>query len=185
MTWLRWPGSRKVEERELDEELDAHLEIEARVRTEAGDDPADAALAARRLFGNVTRIREETREAWGWSRTERFCDDVRYGLRMLLKSPGWTAVMCATLALGIGLSTAIFSLTYGLLVRALPYPESGRLVTLWLTNSAAAAANVPRFNANAANWLDWRAGSRLLSDIALTRAETSFNLTGNGQPERV
>jgi predicted permease len=112
-------------------------------------------------------------------------DDMRYGLRMLRKSPGWTAVMGATLALGIGLTTAIFSLAYSILLHALPYPDPERLVTLWLTNSAAAAANVSRFNANSANWMDWRAQSELLEDIALTRAGANFNLTGDGPPERV
>jgi len=107
------------------------------------------------------------------------------GLRMLAKSPGWTVVMCATLALGIGLSTAIFSLAYSLLIRGLPYPDSGRLLTLWLTNTAAAAANVSRFNTNAGNWVDWRAQSQSFQDIALTKVGTSFNLTGDGEPERV
>jgi putative ABC transport system permease protein len=93
--------------------------------------------------------------------------------------------MCATLALGIGLTTAIFSLGYAFLIRGLPYPESGRLVTLWLTNTAAAAANVSRFNANAGNWIDWRAQSQSFQDIALAKVGTSFNLTGDGEPERV
>ena len=111
--------------------------------------------------------------------------DLRYGVRMLRRSPGWAAVMSATLALGIGLTTAIFSLTYSILLRALPYPEPERLVTLWLTNSAAVAANVSRFNANAGNWMDWRAQTELFEDIALTRAVANFNLTGDGPPERV
>ena len=111
--------------------------------------------------------------------------DLRYGVRMLRKSPGWSAVMGATLALGIGLSTAIFSLAYGILLHALPYPNPDRLVTLWLTNTAAAAANVSRFNANAANWTDWREQSELFEDIALTRAASNFNLTGDGPPERL
>src|SRR5215471_18396705 len=112
-------------------------------------------------------------------------DDMRYGLRMLRRSPGWTAVMSATLALGIGLTTAIFSLSYSILLHALAYPVPDRLVTLWLTNTAAAAANVSRFNANAGNWLGWRSQSELFQDIALTRPWTNFNLTGEGQPERV
>src|SRR5215470_12071040 len=112
-------------------------------------------------------------------------DDIRYGLRLLRKSPGWTAVMSATLALGIGLTTAIFSMSYSILLHALAYPEPDRLVTLWLTNTAAAAANVSRFNANAGNWIDWRAQSQSFQDIALTKVGTSFNLTGDGEPERV
>ena len=111
--------------------------------------------------------------------------DLRYGARMLMKNPGFTLIAVLSLALGIGLTTAIFSLAYGMLLRALPYPDPDRLVTLWLTNTAAAAANVSRFNTNAANWMDWRAQSELCEDIALTRAVANFNLTGDGPPERV
>lgn len=111
--------------------------------------------------------------------------DMRYGLRMLLKSPVWTVVMCATLALGVGLTTAIFSLTYTILLNALPYPNSERLVTLWTTSAAAARANVARFAVGAADWSDWRTQSTLFEDIGLTRVVANFNLTGNGPPERV
>ena len=116
---------------------------------------------------------------------ETLWQDVRYGARMLMKNRGFTLIAVLSLALGIGLTTAIFSLAYSILLRALPYPEPARLVTLWLTNSAAAAANVSRFNANSANWMDWRAQSELFEDIALTRAVANFNLTGDGPPERV
>lgn len=111
--------------------------------------------------------------------------DVRYGVRLLLKHKTFTAVAVLTLAIGIGATTAIFSLTYSLLLRALPYPGPERLVTLWLTNTAAAAAGVSRFSVNAANWTEWRAQSKSFDDIALTRAATNFNLTGDGRPERV
>src|SRR3954465_1746928 len=113
---------------DLDDELRAHLAMEARERIEAGDDPEEATFAARRAFGNMGRIHEETRETWGWAAPERFFDDVRHGLRMLRKAPGWTAVMAATLALGIGMTTAIFSVVYGAILQPLPYPEPGRLV---------------------------------------------------------
>src|SRR5207245_6042836 len=128
--------------------------IEARQRVERGEDPDEAAFVARRVFGNVGRIREQTRETWGWTDVERFFDDVRHGLRMLMKTPGWTAVMGATLALGIGLAAAIFSIVYGVLLQPLPYPEPERLVALWTT---APERGMPRLNVGAANWLDWRA----------------------------
>jgi predicted permease len=108
-----------------------------------------------------------------------------FGARILVKNLRFALIAVFTLALGIGLSTAIFSLVYTILLRALPYPEPDRLVTLWLTNTAAAAANVARFNTNAANWRDWRAQSKLIEGIAITRPGTNFNLTGDGQPERV
>lgn len=111
-------------------------------------------------------------------------DDLQYGLRLLRRAPGWTAVVGATLALVIGLSTAIFSLTNSILLNALPYPEPERLVMLWDTSASAAAANVARFNPSSADWLDWRAQSQSFEDIALTKA-SNFNLTGDGRPERV
>src|ERR1700693_1700665 len=104
---------RKREERDLDDEIRSHLAIEAEERIGAGEGPEAALAAARRAFGNVGRVREETRESWGWGETERIFDDFRHGLRMMRRAPAWTVVVAATLALGIGLSTAIFSVVYG------------------------------------------------------------------------
>src|SRR6266481_7954257 len=101
---------RRRAERKLEEEIRAHLALEAEERMDAGETPAQAALRARRAFGSVAGISEQTRESWGWTALGRVFDDLRYGIRMLRKTPGWTAVMAGTLALGIGLTTAIFSL---------------------------------------------------------------------------
>jgi len=111
--------------------------------------------------------------------------DFRHGARMLFKHKTFTAVAILTLAIGVGLSTSIFSMTYNILLRALPYPGAERLVTISLTNTIAAAAGISRFNANSANWLEWREKSKLFEDIALTRVGVNFNLTGDGRPERV
>lgn len=94
--WLR----RENEERDLDEEILSHLAIDARERTERGEQPHSARLAATRSFGNIAKIREETRESWGWTELERLAGDFRHGLRMLRRAPGWTAVVAATLTLG-------------------------------------------------------------------------------------
>ncbi|HTU46899.1 MAG TPA: ABC transporter permease [Bryobacteraceae bacterium] len=111
-------------------------------------------------------------------------EDLRYGFRLLRKAPGWTIVMSATLALGVGLTTAIFSIADSILLRSLPYPDSQRLSVLWTTSSAAAAANVTKFAVSSADWLDWRAQSKLFEDIAVTRV-ANLSLTGDGEPERV
>ncbi|MGH9842929.1 MAG: ADOP family duplicated permease [Blastocatellia bacterium] len=121
----------------------------------------------------------------GGIRMESLWQDLRFGARMLAKNPGFTLIAVFTLALGIGLSTAIFSLTYSILLRALPYPDADRIVTISLTNPVAAAAGVPRFSVNAANWMEWRAQSKSFDDIALARVALNFNLTGDGRPERV
>src|SRR5882762_4539270 len=109
----------------------------------------------------------------------RFFNDAHYGVRILLKTPAWTAVMVATLALGIGLAAAIFSVVYSVLLQPLPYPEPARLVALWSQGPH------QRFPVSAANWRDWRAQSQSLRDIALTRPIANFNLTGDGPPERL
>src|SRR5260370_26303940 len=101
---------------------------------------------------------------------------------MLRRTPVWTAAVSAMLALGIGLSTAIFSVVYGVLLQPLPYPNADRIVALWPT---APKGGYPRFNVSAALWLEWRKKSTLLEDIALTRPIANFNLTGDGPPERL
>jgi predicted permease len=172
-------------EEELEEEIQSHLQMAIRDRMGRGESAEEAESAARREFGNLGLIKETTRGMWRWAEAKLIFDDMRYGLRMLRKSPGWTAVMCAVLALGIGLTTAIFSLAYGVLLRALPYPDPERVVALYLTNTVAAAAGYSRFSVNALSWIEWRAQSRSFEDIAITKSAVNFNLTGDGPPERV
>jgi predicted permease len=117
-----------------------------------------------------------------FSRLERFSEDLRFGLRMLGKTPTWTAVVCLTIAFGVGLSTAIFSIVYGVLLRPLPYPNPDRLVAVWLSAPKSASS---RFYVNAALWLDWRNRAKVFERLALTRPIANFNLTGEGMPERL
>jgi putative ABC transport system permease protein len=103
-----------------------HLEMKG---SEAG------ANAARRRFGNTALLQEDCRDAWGWRTAERVLQDVRYTVRSLRKAPGFTAVVILTLALGIGVNTAIFSLVDQLLLRPLPFPRSGDLATLYFRSA--------------------------------------------------
>src|SRR5437879_8551115 len=116
------------DEQNLDREIRAHLELEAEEQIEAGQAPVEAAYAARRAFGNVTLIQEVTREMWGWNSAERLWQDLRYAGRTLRKNPVFAATAIATLALGIGANTAIFSLLNAVMLQSLPVRDPAQLV---------------------------------------------------------
>lgn len=122
-------------EKELDEELQAHLRMAAQERMESGESPADAESAARREMGNEGLIKDATREAWGLGWMERLIQDLRYGLRVLWKNPVYAVVSIFTLALGIGASTAIFSVVYGVLLHSLPFEKPDQIVRAWEVDS--------------------------------------------------
>jgi hypothetical protein len=117
--------------RELDEELRLHIELRTQANQRLGMSEQDAALAARRAFGNPTALREAGDETWGWFPVDRLLQDLRYGWRQLRRHRTWTAVVILTLALGIGANTAMFSVLNAVIFKAPLGIRADGLV--WLT----------------------------------------------------
>ena len=124
---LRWSIDRRRKEEELREELEFHLAEDADERAVAGVARDEAQSAARREFGSLARITEDTRAAWGWPKAEQFAQDVKYAARMVRRNPGFAAAVILSLALGIGANTAIFSVVYAVLLKPLPYTHAERM----------------------------------------------------------
>src|SRR5262245_27854528 len=119
---------RKRRDQELNEEIRAHLAMAARDRVDRGETPQSANQAARRELGNELLVKEVTRDMWGWSAFERLGQDLKYALRQIRRNPGFTAIAVFTLALGLGSTTAIFTLVQSILLRPLAYDQPERLV---------------------------------------------------------
>jgi predicted permease len=121
-------------DRDLSEEMRLHLEMKRQEKKQAGIGDAEALQTAGREFGNAVLMKEVSREMWGFHSIERLLQDIRFGLRVLFGNPGFTAVVVLTLSLGIGATTAIFSVVYGVLLRPLPFFEPDRVVQLHEVN---------------------------------------------------
>ena len=179
MKWIRGLLRRRKQERELSEEIRGHLAEKIEELVEAGVPREEAEHAARREFGNARLTEEDGRGVWRWTVLEDLLQDVRYGLRQLRKSPGFTATAILTLALGIGANTAIFSYVDAWLIKPLPYPAADRLMVLrqhdtkrgWTSNGFATPGDfydLERKNKSFDTMTAW--------------AGWNFNLTGDGDP---
>lgn len=145
----------------LDDDIRDHIERETQDNIARGMPPDEARHAAVRKFGNITRVKEETREVWSWVWLEQLAQDIRYGLRMLLRNPVFAAVVILTLALGIGMNTAVFSVVNAVLLRPLACPHPERLV--WI---AGYDSNIKRDVADSPDFSYWREHARSFTGMA-------------------
>src|SRR2546428_4611922 len=172
---------RKSREDDLDRELRSHLDLEAEEQEERGLSSEEARYAARRALGNTTLIKEDVHAMSCWARLESAWADLRYAARLLRKTPSFTAAIVATLALGIGANTAIFSVCDAVLLKPLPYADSERIVMLWeksLRDETLDAVAPANFN-------DWCEQTRSFDEIAAINPYPTFVLTGRGEPVRL
>jgi putative ABC transport system permease protein len=175
---------RKQREQELNEEIQGHLTLGESEEMDSGRSREEAQLAARREFGNETLARETTRDMWGWRWLADLVQDVRYGLRLLGKNPGFTAVCILTLALGIGANTAIFSIVEAVLLRPLPFHEPERMVRLFHVPPQKSFPGMSIFAISPANFLDWKAQSHSFEAMAAYRPQP-MTISDAANPESI
>jgi putative ABC transport system permease protein len=167
---------------ELNEELRDHLELKTQQYISQGIAPPEARRAAALEMGGIEKRKEECRDARGTHFLETFIQDLRYGFRMLRKSPGFAAIATLTLALGIGANTAIFSYVNAWLIKPLPFPQADRLMVLlshdskkgWTSDGVTSSAD----------FFDYEKQNSSFEQL-VPWTSSYFNLTGDGPPERV
>jgi predicted permease len=167
---------------DLGEEISQHIEIKTRKLIDAGLAPDEARYRARREFGNTVLVSEASRDLWGWAWLETLVQDLRYGVRMLRKNPGFTAVAVSTLALGIAVNTTIFSLVSGWLLKKPPVRDPDRVVMVVSTNAARA---LERGWVPAVDFLAWKDANHVFESLTAAEGSHDFSLTGGGEPERL
>jgi putative ABC transport system permease protein len=179
-TALRALLRRSQAESELNEELRHHIEQQAEQNIRLGMGPEEARYAARKAFGGLEQAKERSRDARGVRWMEDLWQDLRFGVRMLAKKPGFTLMAVITLALGIGANTAIFSVVRAVLLKPLPYKDSERLVMVWESGEKTGGEFDVRIN----HFLAWRDEQQVFTQLAAYQYK-DFNLSGGDRPERI
>jgi len=170
---------RRKQDKDLEEELQSHLRMAAQDRIDRGESAQDAETAARRELGNAGLIKEVTMEALSGAWFGRLLQDLRYCIRVMRRNPGATVVSVLTLTLGIGASTAIFSVVYGVLLRPLPYEKPEQIVRVWEVSSKGTQMQFAD-----PNFADFRDQNHSLQGLA-EFASGLLSVSGGSEPKRL
>src|SRR3984893_13774395 len=181
MSWLAQLFSRRQIYNDLSAEIQEHLDERIEELVAEGMARKDAEASARREFGNAALIEEDSREVWRWRSIENFAIDVRYGLRSLRRSPGFTLIVVLTLALGIGANSAIFSVIHAVLLRPLPFPNAPQLADLCARSTL---FDFEHLGVSLPDIADIRASKTSFSNLAPYQF-SSKEISGGGQPEQI
>jgi putative ABC transport system permease protein len=174
--FIRNLARRQKVEKDLSDEVTSYVDLSTQRKINEGLPEAEARRAALVELGGAEQVKEQVREVRLGHWLETCAKDLRFGLRSLAKSPGFTAVALLTLALGIGANTAIFSVIHSVILRPLPYREPSQLVKIWPER--------PRVSASKSDYVEIRDGARSFDGIA-AYSNWGFTVTGNGEPAKI
>ena len=177
---FRWRRARL--EQDLDRELKYHVDRRVQDLMEVGVGHDEARRRAAIELGGHVQIREEVRDTWIWRWLDDGGRDAGYGMRQVRRNPAFSAIAIATLALGIGGITAIFSAFDTILIRPLPYADADRLVMVW--DDMSKSEGDSRFVSTPAEWIEWRRLNTVFTDLACSQPGDAI-LSGDGEPEEV
>ena len=181
-SWLEATLRRSRTENEMDAELRFHLQAYAEELMQKGWPKEEALRPARLEFGGMETAKEECREARRANLLETLIQDLRYGTRMMLRTPGLTVTAIIVLGLGIGANSAIFSVVNAVLLRPLPFDQPDRLVQVWHRPPQASFPGIPIFAVSPANFMDWRSQSQAFEGMS-AYGFGRYTLSGAGRPE--